>query len=185
MTQVDRVNAAWERIETWYKTTDPTFEFPAGATAAEITALETHMGLTLPEELKVSLTRHNGFPRWVKGDLRTIEEIKEEWNAWAEMVDNGDLEDGGEAGDDDFKQPSFFDKKWIPIDHNGAGDGFMIDLNPGPKGKAGQILDFGHEVGAEEVPAYSDYVAYLEEAADLLEAGEFKLESSGCWKNDQ
>jgi len=73
MSQIDKVNAAWERIENWYATNWPTCELPAGAAQADITSLETHLGFPLPEELKASLMRHNGFDDWTQGELYSTE----------------------------------------------------------------------------------------------------------------
>jgi len=64
------------------------------------------------------------------------------------------------------------DKSWIPVDYDGGGDGFYIDLNPGPKGKVGQIIFLSHETGPDG-PHFPDFVAYLEDGASKLEAGKY------------
>jgi len=174
MSQIEQVNAAWERIEKWYATHFPAHELPVGASAADITALETHLGLALPEELKASLMRHNGLERWTRGELLSTEGIKSEWSELAFELDHGTFDDW-ELQENDFIQKCWFHKSWIPVDWDGGGNGFYIDMNPGPKGKAGQMIFLEHEVGPEG-PHFPDFVAYLEDAAGKLEAGKFKVE---------
>jgi len=174
MSQVERVNAAWDRIEKWFSEKAPDMELGAGAGAADITALETHIGVALPEELKASLMRHNGVENWTKGELLSTEGIKREWSCWAGLVDDGTFDDcTGE--ENDCLQKCWFDKSWIPIDADGGGNGACLDLNPGSKGTVGQIIDMDHEVGASG-PQFADFAAYLEETAKMLEGGKYSVE---------
>lgn len=167
-TQVERVNAIWDRIEKWFAENRPSEELPAGAAPADIVSLETHLGRAIPEELKTSLLRHNGLENISKGQLLTAEEIKEEWNTWAGVEDLDELESLNEPNE--YIQSCFFDKAWIPIDADGGGNGHLIDLNPGPKGTVGQVVFLCHETGGEG-PVYPDYATYLESVAKELEAG--------------
>ena len=180
MSQIEKVNAAWVRIEKWYATNLPDFKFPAGAAPADIIALETHMGLTFPEELKASLTRHDGVEPWTKWQLLSIEGIKLIWDRWTDLIDKGLFDNNHENiyGPNDFIQKCWWNKSWIPIDADSSGNSFMIDLSPGPKGIIGQILYHSHEIGPQG-PKNPDYAAYLEEAADGLEAGDFIAEYGG------
>jgi len=174
MAQVERVNAAWDRIDKWYNEKFAEAELPGGAAAADITALETHMNLTLPEELKASLMRHNGVDQWKNGELLSIEGIKREWDCWTGLVDDGTFDDC--SGDDnEFIQKCWWSKSWIPIHADGGGNGDCIDTNPGPKGAVGQIIFMDHEVGASG-PDHSDFASYLEDFADQLENGKFSVE---------
>ncbi len=74
-TQVEKVNAIWDRIEKWFAENKPTEELPAGASPADIISLETHLGRAIPEELKASLLRHNGLDNISKGQLLAANEI--------------------------------------------------------------------------------------------------------------
>jgi cell wall assembly regulator SMI1 len=176
MAQVKRVNAAWERIEKWYSEKAPDMELGAGASAADITDVETHLGLTLPKELKASLMRHNGVENWTKSELLSTDRIKSEWDCWAGLVDEGQFDgQSGEDEDNDRIQKCWYDKKWIPLDADGGGNGNLIDLNPGPKGKTGQVIYMDHEVGPSG-PVFSDLATYLEKNAEMLEDGKYRVE---------
>lgn len=173
MVEVEKLNAVWERLEKWYAENHPTYSIPSGAAPANIIALETHIGLTLPEELKASLMRHDGLDQWSSGELLSVNSIKEYWNQRAEMVDKGYFFDHECLLEpNDFIQKCWMSKSWVPVDSRGGADGHMVDLNPGAKGKVGQVMYFSHETGPE-IPVFSNFIEYLEECARKLEAGEF------------
>jgi len=173
LSQVERVHAAWERIEKWYAEKNPDYKLPAGAAVADITAVETHLGFALPEELKASLMRHNGAHYWLHIELLSAKRIKDEWSVRAGLVDNGTF-DGCKGEENEFLQKSWFNKSWILIDTDCISNGACLDLNPGPKGKVGQIIYFDHEMGPSG-PRFPDFAAYLEDAADLLESGKYQV----------
>ena len=176
MTAVERVNKAWDRIDAWYKKNAPSWELPKGATDAEIDELAKHMNLTFPEEFRVSLKRHNGIDegQWPKSCLNSIERIKSEWDVWTDLLNGGDFDESKVDSEGVF-EPKWWSAKWVPIDADGAGNGSVMDLAPGPKGKMTQILDMDHETGPSG-PLYPDFPAYLEDMANKFEKGNFAVE---------
>ena len=173
MTETERVNAAWTRIENWLEQNAPSVTLSTGAPAAEIQALESVMNLTFPEGLRTSLLRHNGVdePNWPKGTLNSLGDIKHEWGIWTNPTQE-EAEQG--VGEEDKIQKCWFSKSWIPIDADGAGNGACVDLKPGPAGIMGQIIDMDHETGPNG-PLFSDYAYYLEDIANTFETGEYPL----------
>ena len=177
MSAVERVNKAWDRIEAWYNTNAPKWELPKGATDAEIDAVAAHIKVTLPEEFRVSLKRHNGTAdgQWAHVCLCSTEKIKSEWDTWAECLENSDYE----CNEDDIEtndafQAKWFCESWVPIDSDGTGNNNALDFAPGPKGQTGQILYLDHEDGPSG-PKYPDYAGYLEKIADKLEKGNYAV----------
>ena len=175
MSVVERVNKAWDRIDAWYKQNAPKYELPKGATDAELDELAKKLNVTLPEELRVSLKRHNGFEdgKWPKGCLCSADRVPKEWEVWTDCLRDGDFDDEEVESDGTF-QAKWWVEAWVPIDADGGGNGFVIDLAPGPKGKIGQILFMDHEAGPSG-PTHPDYAAYLEEIADQLEKGRYVM----------
>ncbi len=171
MSQVERVNAAWNRIEKWYAEKAPDIELGAVAAAADITAVETHLGLALPEELKASLMRHNGVKNWPRGELLSVGRIKNDWDDYADLLDEGTFDDilGKE---NDFIQKCWWNKSWVPIDADGNGNLTFLDLNPGSKGVVGQVIYMDQEEGPS-LPLFADFAAYLENTAEMLEGGKY------------
>ena len=58
--------------------------------------------------------------------------------------------------------------------YSGSGDHHCIDLSPGPKGNAGQIIEMWHDEGARPVVAES-FRAWMTAFADDLENDELVL----------
>jgi len=165
MSEVYRIDDAWEMIEEWFAKKEPTFKLNPGASAADIEKLETRIGLTLPEELKASLMRHDGVDElhWPKGEFCSVESILRDWEMRADIFAEEEDKDA-EGG---VMKAGWWRKGWIPIDADGAGNGTCIDLVPGSKGKKGQIIDFDHETGPNG-PHYDDFADYLEAMVDEL-----------------
>jgi len=159
--EAERINGIWDRLEKRFAKSYPDYKLPPGASASDIHNLETKIGITLPEGLKASLARHNGVDEmhWPKGTLNSVEDILRDWEMWRDVA--GDGEDIG-SKDNDFIQPKWWDTKWIPLDADGAGNGAVIDMNPGPKGDLGQVIDMDHETGPNG-PLYSCLAEYLED----------------------
>ena len=170
MSAVERVNKAWDRIDSWYAKNKPDETLTEGVTDEQINAVEKHIKLAFPEELRVSLKRHNGFNDWpeTRGYLFPLDVIQSEWQFWCEAVKEGDFDDCPpvEVPSDGSVQETWWCEGLIPID---GGDGIhnVIDLAPGPKGRVGQILFFNNEEGLSKV--YPDYASYLEHVADSIE----------------
>lgn len=138
-----------------------------GATEAEITAAEARLGVTLPEELKVlyRVTRS----RWEDwGD--DYEVAQREWTAvGCELFALDDLYIADASSrrcrwkfaameavvtpPDAAVQGLVGSPGWIAFGDNGGGDRLAVDLTPGPRGHAGQIIMLSHEenIGASLV----------------------------------
>ena len=176
MSAVERVNKAWDRIEVWYAKNAPKWTLSAGTSDEEIDAVAKHLEVTFPEELRVSLKRHNGIEdgHWPKGWLLPVNSIKDEWWSWTETERGGDFVDDDVETDGTF-QKKFWCDKWVPIDGDGGGNCHILDLAPGPKGRIGQVLFFDHEVGPSKSD-FPDFAGYLEAIADGLEKGRYYVE---------
>ncbi len=68
--------------------------------------------------------------------------------------------------------------RWIPFAEHGDGNVFAVDLAPGPRGTAGQVIEFGG--GQDEtapVPLVAGSVTDLSaELVDMLHAGDVDVE---------
>ena len=184
MSAVERVNKAWDRIEAWYKKNLPGWKPRSGASDTAIDALAKHMKVTFPEELRVSLKRHNGIEdlKWPGGSLLSLVEIQMEWDTWTEMARAGEFDDERVESDGTF-QPKRWCEAWIPIDSDGGGNCNMMDLAPGSKGRIGQMLYFDHEKGPEK-SEYPDYPGYLEAIADGFEKGRYSVDDDAIIDNE-
>ncbi|OAR22076.1 hypothetical protein A8W25_29910 [Streptomyces sp. ERV7] len=165
------VAAVWEDIERWYAAQGAAHLILPPATDEQIASVESTLGLQLPEEVKASLRRHDGSADggWPKGRLLSCDGILSETAVWRDLLADGTFDDlkdfhsGGKA-----LKAGWWNTGWVSVDADGAGNGSVLDLAPGPEGKVGQVIDMDHEVGPSG-PIASDFVGYLTDVAARLE----------------
>ena len=180
------VENLWSRLETWAGASAPEMssDLNPGATADQIEALESELGLTLPDAFKASLAVHNGeddgWPCKVFAELGaylSTSRIIEEWRQrqkFAEEIegDPDELIQMDIITVDGPVQPKMFLTSWVPfLDCNG--DVFWaIDLAPADGGKVGQVIEVDWESCSWKVIADS-FADFLENYVTALERGDY------------
>lgn len=138
-----------------------------GATEAEIAAAEARLGVPLPEELKVLYRVARPWPEGPATDDEASERACEAVDCELFALDDLYVADASsrpcpwmfaakEAAvtpPDAAVQGLVGSPGWIAFGDNGGGDRLAVDLTPGPRGHAGQIILLSHEeyVGASLV----------------------------------
>ncbi|WP_163835292.1 SMI1/KNR4 family protein [Spartinivicinus ruber] len=200
---ITSVQQQWQRIEIWFKQHEPAFltNLGQGASDVAIKQLEAAIGLSLPEDYKAFLAIHDGEGslRCDPGSLEEDDDLDEDAPLVCGIMPfHGDLLPTEEIVayrnqlivcvedlDDDQTlqklsaqcpevQPIFYDERWIPIAADPGHNEVFIDLNPTPKGKAGQIFIDYKEPLYREVLADS-FAALLKKYADGLEQGLYEV----------
>jgi cell wall assembly regulator SMI1 len=167
----------WGRIETWLDAHVPggVSILAPGATPAEIADAERFLGVSFPEEVRDSFRIHDGQSGgpWLMwgDDLLSLGRIREEWAIWKGLLDAGTFTDFRSDSDGRVVE-NWWHAKWIPLTSDGGGNHYCLDLNPGPKGRAGQVIRMWHDDSSRPVAAPS-YRALVAEFAAALEAGEY------------
>lgn len=120
--------------------------YKKGATDKQIDALVKAVPFELPKDLLTLLRRVNGQDDTATilpcAKLQSAKSIAEEWEELDSNVDEEEY--GGEFQDEDKIKLYMATNKWIPLAwdyESGGGFYHYIDLDPGPKGKPGQILE--------------------------------------------
>lgn len=144
-----------------------------------------------PENLGL-LFGHELMPLLDGDDCLTTRSALGNWKDWAEMVDEAERgEDDGtldELGEDSTSSPEgsirrlYASRAWIPLAEIHDSDHFGIDLDPGPNGAVGQVINFGRDQEAKHVLATS-WAQFLEDVADELEAGNFVIDMGRKYKD--
>lgn len=178
---MSEITAIWERIEAWYEKQGASHLLNAGASEEAIADAEKQIGVEFPRELRESLMRHNGtggeqnWSGWPNGALLNVEGIVNETSTWRQLTGDGVFDEhrefDGSLGSQKIKL-GWWNDGWIHIDADGAGNSTVIDMNPGPEGSVGQVIDMDHEVGPNG-PNNKSFVDYLRELADDFEKGEY------------
>ncbi|KOV90066.1 SMI1/KNR4 family protein [Nocardia sp. NRRL S-836] len=156
-----------------------TAPFLPGATDEDLDRLAAATGLVLPADLcallRTSAGQHD--PGQLYGPLNfchflTIDEIIEMHRMLTDVV--GDMAEPVE-------QPSYYrwtvwSASWLPF-LAFQGDCYVLDLDPGERGTAGQVV-FRPNVPDLEEPKAPSLTAFLARAADLVETGQARVEES-------
>ncbi len=156
------IKTAWDAIEQWYSTNGIADQLNPPATPEAIDALATQLGVTLPDQLRESLLRHDGAPEgsWPRGELLSCERIVNETADWRQLLADGELADRTPSEPSPQMAPVWWHQSWLCLDSDGGGNGAVMDLAPQGDGTVGQILDMDHEVGPSG-PREPDLAAYL------------------------
>jgi cell wall assembly regulator SMI1 len=176
---MDSIERLWDRIETWLKANAPDIAhaLTGGVTEEDLRLAEETMGLVLPEDVKASYRRQNGFyagtflmQQAIFYDLAGMVRGQQGSKAfWADLLSNAPRSPKYLSGP---IQPVWWHPSWLPLTGDGAGNLWCLDLAPSPEGKIGQIIDFDHEVGPTKVIATS-FQELLSTFAAQLEAGHY------------
>jgi cell wall assembly regulator SMI1 len=163
------VAAAWQRIEREIARRPLGFPVTLGgaATRTEIAACEDALGLTLPAEFAASLLLHRSVAVEDTGvgmvphkDLADLPEYREflggEWTS--------DKPDPAGAL---FRTDYGWRDGWVPLSPDEHDSGVVLDLDPAPAGRYGQLLWMDH--GMPEGVSASGWLEILERFATNLE----------------
>lgn len=184
------VARSWERIEAWFQTHAPELlsNLHAGASTEEIAAFEAAAGVQLPDPVRESYQIHNGQEEIATGmligePLDTLERIgagiqysREYRKEYEESDAYSSLDEESTSYPVDAIRRLYFNPGWIPL---GDWDGncYGVDLDPGPNGVSGQVINFGRDEDHKYVLALS-WAHFLEDIADELEAGSLEVRMS-------
>lgn len=168
----------WKRIKTWMRVNAPQLleSLNPGATKADFIALETAVGKKLPAAFKNFYTIHNGQQEGSDGLVDTDELLStvrmlQEWRTWKELIDAGTFNDMTGEPDPGVK-PDWYNRYWIPITYDGAGNHYVMDLDPAEGGNVSQIVSVDHEDGRRKLLAPS-FKVFIKDYVQKLENGEY------------
>jgi cell wall assembly regulator SMI1 len=166
----------WNHIKDWMRQYAPELlkDLNPGATEADFQALETMIGVTLPEDFKDFYRVHNGqtptsqVTLWGSEELLSTQRIAEEWKVWKDLYDAGEFK-GNTSEPDMGIRNDWWNPKWIPLTYDGAGNHDCLDLDPAADGVSGQVIRMWHDDETRELVGeqFGQWVAYYVE--DLQE----------------
>lgn len=166
----------WNRIEQrlWRLGCLEAMQLRPGAAAAELAALEQHVGLTLPPALKLFLQIHDGQDGFglIHGQqLLSVAGIATAWDNWRALDEeemNADCAEFMRSEPEGFIKPEYCNCAWLPLTHDAGGNHIGLDFDPGPLGSSGQVIVFGRDEDTKCLLAAS-FEAFVESCAVWLE----------------
>src|SRR6476469_4505035 len=163
----------WLALESWLSQHIPEVlaDLNEGCSEAELSELEHRLDCQLPEDFKAFYRHHNGQKGKTTGLFLGLEfigtsNLYQEWANWRDLM----LEDEeiataieSESFPQDAIKPVYINLKWIPIARDGSGNHLGLDLDPGPAGMFGQVINFGADEERKFVlaPSLTDFVAWM------------------------
>lgn len=185
------VPVAWQKIEgvLWQNAHSVFAALGKPATDLQIRRLEGKLGARLPRDFVNSLKIHDGLRDSHHGRVRLfnywsllpLNSILTEWKMMTDL--QAECEFGGCQGkvSPKIKNDSHWRADWIPI-LDADGDKIVIDLDPGPGGKSGQILEWSNSGSFATRLLADSFGEWLSNVADRFSERQFRLdESGGIW----
>ena len=173
----------WLALESWLSRHLPEVlaDLNDGCSEKELSELERRLDCKLPEDFKAFYRRHNGQKGETTGLFLGLEFIStanlySEWATWRDLT----LEDEeiataieSESFPQDAIKTLYINLKWIPIARDWTGNHLGIDLDPGPTGTVGQVINFGADEERKFVLAASltDFIAWM---LDQYQSGNYQ-----------
>lgn len=143
------------------------------ATVQQIAEAEQVLGCRLPEDYRASLLLHDGDAFRPAGagtvssagpfrdfDLLPLSAVVAEWQTWQEFLADSPVEPNPDPG----VRAVFWSPKWIPITViGGETRHHCLDLDPGPGGAVGQIIEVAKNDGDRPLraPSYQAFLQHL------------------------
>ena len=164
---VPSVSSSWRRIDAWLAVHAPTMldSLRPPVTPDELESAQRALGVRFPDELRESLSCHNGVSEWTsllpEQSLLSAAGIAEHWQMCREIA----VENDGLVAQPWDDEPWWHDL-WIPWAESAGGNAQVIDLRPG--NECGRLGWAGHSGGADFSDAWPDLATYLHEVSRAL-----------------
>ena len=183
-----------ERLEKWLEINlqEVHADLAPGCTEAAIAEFECEVGRSFPASLKDLYRAHDGQAGTANTgpfyglSFLSMAQAKGHWIDWKKIAD--------ETSPEVMEGASMFSKSasagtvkeiyanayWIPFAYDHGGNYLGVDLDPGPRGTIGQVINFGRDEDEKFVVA-SSVAAFLAWLVDQLESGNstVRLEDDG------
>jgi cell wall assembly regulator SMI1 len=184
------VGTAWARLKKWASVHLPTIieSLNPPASSDQLRKFEDSIKVKLPQEVWESYQVHNGQgdgPGIVYGlPILPLDDCLHNWRGWAGYEPVDYMDEGCCSFPSEFVRQAYFDPGWIPLTDDSGGNHIGIDLNPGQKGTAGQVIVFGPDDELHTVLA-RNWRQFLADLAGELERGNFRIDASSCPVGDK
>lgn len=154
-----------------------------GASEPDILEFEKQLGFRLPEDYRESVLIHNGDVSLTDYAYLKINSAARVWKSRTESFEKNKNKYPVDKlyimdCDIDIIQNVPWSRNWIPVLEDGGGNCICIDMEPGQKGKMGQILFWERETGPE-ASRFGSFAEWLSAYRDDLYNGKYKVDRDG------
>ncbi|QSQ11217.1 ankyrin repeat domain-containing protein [Myxococcus landrumensis] len=152
----ERILRIWKRIQAWYETHHPPYaEHLANArpaTTARVDTLEKGLGMKLPLDLRAFLLRFGGGSKpglhpmsIAEYDVLSVAQVLDRWKGLRGLVEKGAFKKARphELPEDQQEVKwTWWHPGWVPLAEDSGGNLYCVDLDPGPRGRRGQVIQW-------------------------------------------
>jgi cell wall assembly regulator SMI1 len=147
---------SYDRFERWLAAHCPHIlaNLQPPATDAELAMLRDRIGATLPDAL-IRLYRWKNGQRELRRAgpfyglaFLSIHDALNQWEAWKSLADDDPeytMEPSGTSVVPGVVKEVYVNLSWIPFAYDWGGNHIGVDLDPGPNGRVGQVINFGRD----------------------------------------
>lgn len=182
----DGTAAAWVRLERALPNLGiPGVTLVPGATPAAVAAFETAINVALPTEVAELFHGHDGQSSTEAGlaggfyfvSLREAQQLMTNWADTRAQLGEGlrDLDRACRSQPTKAIQRKYSLAGWVPLLRDSEGNAIGADLDPGPNGAIGQIINFGRDE-EEKFVLFANATELLGWLANELEANRMVLD---------
>jgi cell wall assembly regulator SMI1 len=179
---------SYERLERWLAAHCPGIleNLLPSADDAELARLEATLGVSLPPSFRNLYRWRNGQrddgqagPFYGLGFL-SIPDVIARWELWNEILedmsesDMRSLDESQSSVAPGVVKERYANRLWVPFVHDWGGNHIGVDLDPGPNGRVGQVINFGRDEEAKFVLGQT-VDDFIDRIAAELEAGNFVI----------
>lgn len=164
------VKALIVRLDCWLTANRPEYYamLQSGATEAELDAVETQFSLVLPGAFRQLYRWRSGQDPMSAAALQ----MNRSFCTLEEVVSTKGILDGMIG--DDFDDPQYWRRGWVPFLHNGGGSYLCIDLVAEDGGQPGQLIGFWKR-DEDRTIEFPGVVEWLADLVATMESGKLKL----------
>jgi len=180
---------SYERLERWLAAHRPEIlaNLLPPADDGELARLQTTIGARLPPSFLNLYRWRNGQRDLGQGGafyglaFLSIPDVIGQWEAWNEVIrgmseaDMRSLDESQSSVVPGVVKERYANPLWIPFSHDWGGNHLGVDLDPGPNGRVGQVINFGRDEEAKFVLGQT-VDDFIDRIATELEAGNFVID---------
>lgn len=174
------VEEAWKRIERWLAAKAPKIlgNLNSPAKDSEILAAEKMFSCEMPAGWRDLYRVHNGMN--TVGNLGSLFHGMRFLSLEEAIHEHADASKEGDplpvrAGSAEVRKAAMHNPRWIAFAHDGGDTLLRVDMDPDPKGKAGQVIFTDHSDDTVIILA-PDMAEFLTQFSDDLEADRYFLD---------
>jgi cell wall assembly regulator SMI1 len=181
MSSLESIDQSWDEIEDWYRknASEALEELNQAASDDEISELENHLGVSLPEDYKASLRRHNGGGRIHNYNYLSSNTVQRSWDLMRELKAEGKFDDSQLETDGTSFEPTWWHLGWTPVAEHKTGSLICLDLAPLEPGLVGQILRVDTHYDGPSTTKYRSFAEWLSGYKEELYSGLYAPDDHG------